>query len=603
MKKQRKQWLAGIIAAVLTTSLLGGCGSGSGGNSTTAAVTAVSTTAAPATAAPSTAATASEETQAEKTESDLASRIRGNTNPSEEDIALVNATLDDSYLGDFYGLGSDYSVYDGRFDGVTLDIWMPSLYGTATIYPDLSQHPVFKQVSELTGIKLNFITPTVGEEKTEFNLMVSGGELPDIIVNWGSYYSGGLTAAEADGLIIDLTGYEDKLPNYVGYIKNGIHSDDLTVNTVLDDHRRLAVYEVYTGVTGIPYGPIIKAKAMEDAGWTDMPETIDDWHTFLTDCKNAGYDVPFVFGSSTGFLLSGYSCIASAYGVYSDLFINDEGKVAYGPVQDGLEGYLETMRQWYEEGLIDPDFATGDSAHRSSVTASDDCAVAFNSITSVASLLHGEAGKDVVSAQYPVLNKGDQPAIAYCPSFRASSNMAAVTTQCDNIDAALAFLDFAFSKKGWELYGLGSYGDVHLIDEDGRPYYPEDSLIYTDEEIVQYGGNYILSKYRLHHFICAYWDADSNPSASPAAKAAAEEWTWGSKMVALPAVSLTTEESSQIADISNNIATERNEYLLKIITGQLPVSAAAEFREQVKAMGLDTYVSVYQNAYDRYRAR
>ncbi len=595
----------------------GGCGGGnSDSDATTAATEAVTTQAATSqaeTAAPeaqeTTAAAAesqaAEETQAAGAESDLAAQVRGNTDPSPELIEQVNSTLDDSYLGDFYGLGSDYSAYDGRFDGVSLDIWIPNTYGVATIYPDLGEHPVFKQIEELTGIDLNFTVPMTGEEKTEFNLMITGQELPDIIFNLGSYYNGGLVAAEEDGLILDLTEYEDKLPNYMTYVNNGAHSDYLKKDTVTDDHRRLAVYELLTNEAGISIGPLIKTKAMEDTGWTEVPETIEEWHTFLTDCKNAGYDAPLVFGNSAGFVMNGSGVFSSAFGIGSGMYIDDDGKVAWGPAQEGVKAYLETMSQWYQEGLLDPDYGVADSAHRIALTTSDDSAAVVNSPTSVIGYFGGDYkyGEDLVAAPFPVLNKGDQPVVDYSTNYRGTNTLAAVTTQCENVDAALAFLDFGFSKKGWELCGLGSYGNVHLVDEDGRPYYPEDSLIFTDEEIIQNGGSYSQSKYRLHHYVCAYSDEDSGPTTDKTALECKQMWTGESKSIGLPKISLTVEESNSIADITTNLSTAKDEYLTMIITGQLPLSEVDAFWEEAKGMGLDTYLSVEQAAYDRYLTR
>ena len=34
-------------------------------------------------------------------------------------------------------------------------------------------------------------------------------------------------------------------------------------------------------------------------------------------------------------------------------------KVVFGPALDGFGEYLDTMRQWYSEGLIDPNFTSG----------------------------------------------------------------------------------------------------------------------------------------------------------------------------------------------------------------------------------------------------
>ncbi len=621
MKKGRNsKWLSISMGIVLLASAaLGGCGGGSTDSSTAAeTTTAAATTQATETAAPETEGTTAAagesqvagQTQAGETASDLAAQVRGNTNPSPELIEQVNSTLDDSYLAFPYGLVNDYSAYDGRFDGVTLDIWMPNWYCASEIYPDLSEHPSFKQVSQLTGIKLNFITPTIGEESSEFNMMLASGDLPDIILSTGLYYPGGPAGAVRDGLAVDLASYEDKLPNYIGYIKNGEDSESVNRDTVTDDGLRPAVYLIWPNQLGSNNGPNFLKKAMEDTGWTEVPVTVDEYHSYLTDCKNAGYDVPFLFNSASGF--TGNDAVASAYGVYDNLFLDDEGKVAYGPTQDGMEDYLQTMSQWYQEGLIAKDFVSNDSAYYDSVVTTNETGLVINAPESMAILLQDDVDNVVVTAPFPVLNQGDQPTYpmhsSYLPEARLVENVfnMVVTTQCENIDAALAFMDFGFTAKGIEIYGDGTYGDVHLIDENGMPYYHDNGLMKTDEDVLYHGAKYTWSKFRLQCFPGIFSDIDSGPGYSPEGKEARYVYSFdnNTKQVGLPgSLTLTAEETASIADITTNLNTLRDEYYCKIITGQLPLSAAEEYREKVKEAGVDTYVATYQAAYDRYMAR
>ncbi|MGP3785797.1 hypothetical protein [Paenibacillus sp. 1A_MP2] len=64
----------------------------------------------------------------------------------------------------------------------------------------MNNQAVQKQVEQLTGIKVNFITPSVGQEADAFTLMISSGELPDIIIN-PERYPGGLRPDRMTALI------------------------------------------------------------------------------------------------------------------------------------------------------------------------------------------------------------------------------------------------------------------------------------------------------------------------------------------------------------------------------------------------------------------
>ncbi len=599
-KSRRNQWLSmAMIVALLAASILGGCGGGNSDSGTTAATTAASTQAETTAAAAETTAAAAE-TKAEETttaaaettaaESPLLS-LKGNTSPSEEEIELANTTLDDSYLSDEYHLGSDYSAYPFPED-VTLDVWIPDLYGASTVWGNMNDHIMVNKIEELTGIHVNFIVPTIGEESTAFNLMTTGGEeIPDIIFNVDKYYPGGLAAAEADGLIIELTDYADKMPNYMTMIDS---DPQRAKESRTDDGKILTFYEQFIEPQGPAYGPRIKQIALDKTGWTEIPETIDEWHEFLTACKEAGFTVPLELSSNNGFVTNGFGFISSAFGAYEGLFVKD-GKVAYGPMEEGIKDYLTTMNSWYEEGLIDPDFSTSDSSHRAAMAVSDDCA---SIVTNGATLSNG--GVKYVSTLWPVLNKGDQPSIFFDARYASAENNASISTKCDNVDAALAFLDFCFTKKGWELHNFGTYGDVHLVDENGLPYYHEESLNKTDPEILELGGNYLNSKYRLHHYVGAHDEYNSATGATEQTTADTRRARDTQLGVRVPNVSLTSEEASKAASIATNLDTARSEYCLKIILGQLPVESIEEFWKMCEDFGVDEYVSIYQAAYDRY---
>lgn len=134
---------------------------------------------------------------------DISKDIRGNKAPTPEQADEVNRTLNDTYLEDMFEetIPNNYSAYPYKADA-TLNDWMPA----NPSIPDMNNQAVQKQVEQLTGIKVNFITPPVGQEADAFTLMISSGELPDIIIN-PERYPGGLEAELNDGAYMDLTDF------------------------------------------------------------------------------------------------------------------------------------------------------------------------------------------------------------------------------------------------------------------------------------------------------------------------------------------------------------------------------------------------------------
>ena len=66
----------------------------------------------------------------------------------------------------------------------------------------------WKAIEANTGINVEFQHPASGQAAEQFNLVVAGNEMPDIMYySWATNYSGGADAAIEDGKIIPLQDY------------------------------------------------------------------------------------------------------------------------------------------------------------------------------------------------------------------------------------------------------------------------------------------------------------------------------------------------------------------------------------------------------------
>ena len=526
--------------------------------------------------------------------------LRGKLDPTSEEIDKVNNTLNDTYLGDVFDtkIPNDYSKYPYKED-VTLDVWMPSNAILASVCSDINDHYVFKKVEELTGINLNFIVPALGEESTAFNLMTAGGQLHDVIIDAG-YYPGGIAAGVNEGAYIALNDViEEYMPNYNAWRNS---DEDRRKTSMTDDGTIGAVYGLAPYNEWCWFGLLIKQEALDKTG-LPVPETIDEWHEFLLKCKEVGYNEPLNYGSTYGQIFTG--CLNGAYGVWDWMYVDENGKAAWGPAAPKAKEYLQMMQTWYSEGLLNTDWPTADFNQRMAEAVSDDCAAMMDSPDTMWGYWKtGDKDIDFVGVLNPVLNKGDKPQQTY-KNFKSTGTTAAVTTTCKNVEAACAFLDFAFTKKGWELYNYGEYGNVHKIDEKGLPYFTKDGLMYNDPDNQPLSN--LIWKYRIHSFANIRDEHNSNPliTAEGSYSGAIRDY-WTSNMddsVTMPPVTLTSEESAREAELGTILSTMRNEYFSKIIMGQLPVDAYDEFLEKAKAQGLDEFVGLWQAGLDRYNAR
>ncbi|KOY14912.1 extracellular solute-binding protein [Paenibacillus xylanivorans] len=526
---------------------------------------------------------------------DISQDIRGNKAPTQAQSDEINHTLNDTYLEDMFEetIPNDYSAYPYKTDA-TLNIWMPANPNI----PDMNKQVVQKQVEKLTGIKVNFITPPVGQEADAFTLMISSGELPDIIIN-PERYPGGLEAGLNDGAYLDLTDLmETNAPNYSAW-RNSDETRRKT--TVTDSGKLLGFYGIAPYSEWTWFGTLIKKEALEKTG-LEVPTTIEEWHAFLKKSKEVGFAEPLNYGSSYGQVFTGI--INGAYGVWDWTFLDGNGQVAWGPAQPKAKEYLTTMQQWNKEGLLNRDWATADFNQRMASAISDKTAVMMDSPDTMWSYWKQQNDIDFVGALNPVLNKGDKSATTY-KNFKRTGTTAAITTQCKDVEAAMAWLDFNYSKKGWEILNYGEYGTVHLIDENGKPYFPEDSYIYKDPDGQPVATT--LLKYRMHSWPAIRDEHNSNPLIVAKGSYSGDirkEWTESmDTSMAMPPITFTQEEASREAELGNQLSTLRGEYFAKIIMGELPVDAYDKFLTAAKKMGLDEFLNIHQAALDRYNQR
>ncbi len=73
--------------------------------------------------------------------------------------------------------------------------------------------PVTEELERQTGIDVEWILPTRGQEKQQFNILMASGDLPDIIEWRWPDYPGGAEKALADGVITPLNELRDYTPN------------------------------------------------------------------------------------------------------------------------------------------------------------------------------------------------------------------------------------------------------------------------------------------------------------------------------------------------------------------------------------------------------
>lgn len=558
MRKSWKKGLAVLTMAATATASLAGCG---GGGS-------ASTTAAPETTAAQTAA-AGQTTAAAQTE--VAAPAGETTYP------LTN--------------------------GGKLTYWLQLNSNVSANFTNLGDTELGKQWQEQTGVQIEFQHPAAGQEKEQFNLIVADGNLPDIMeYGWVNSYPGGPEKAIRDGVIISLNDvFEQYCPNITKYLAE--HPDvDKSIKT--DDGN----YFAFPFIRGeeklrVTVGAFLRKDWLDDLG-LEVPTTVDEWHTVLTAFKEQkGAESPFCFDWAN---FKDKNLIAYAYETSYTYYVGEDGKVHYGPVEDNFKKYLETMHQWYSEGLLDKDIATLNGDQVTAKMTTDKAGASIGWAASRMQVFITTAQKTnpdylLVPTPYPTLTKGDTPTWGYIENAFPDVG-AAITTSCKDVETAAKFLDYAYGEAGHNMMNFGIEG-VSYEMKDGVPTYTDLILNNPDGWPLAHSlAKYIRANYngpfvQDGNYIEQYLQL-------PTVKECPSTWTVpGADKYVLPNVTALQEESKELATLNNEISTYVDEMVLKFIFGTESLDNWDNYVNTVNNMNLARALEIQNSALDRYNAR
>ena len=575
MNKKRISALVLVLAMLVMT--LAGCGG------TTPAAS--SAPAASSSAAASSEAAASDSAAPEVPEGDNNGRPY-NTDPVKYD------TRADKYLN-----GINATKLPVSKEPVTISIWRGF---SSTVMQGLDECEVFKELEKRTGVKVEFIYPTVGQEADNFNLRIASDDLPHIF-STPPEYKGGYQKAITDGVYMDLTPYYDKglMPN----IKWLRENNAAIGKDIVDDAGNMGFFPMIDIVPTDPWSGLWVRQDWLDELGLQQPKTIDEWDAMLRAMKTAKNVTPLAMNVTQWYGVATNYMFAGSYDTGYN-FINKDGQAAFGPIEPGYKSWLEKMNQWYKDGLLDPDFATRDYESYNANIA--------NGLVGGMGLAYGELGQILVTG------KSQDPNFSLKPVLQPTSYEGQViklhqdnstvrgdreffTTKLvdDGLDEiAVQWKDYWYSQDGGDLASYGPEGVSYQWKADG-----EYEWIYPrlkEDASLDFWTLYPL--FKLHN-----WGYLRNSAAyefEPEVIECINLWdTQDSSWLVPDNISHTSEESTELASIMTDINTYRDEMTLKFITGQEPIANFDAFVSTIKGMNVDRAIELKTAALSRYNAR
>ena len=348
-------------------------------------------------------------------------------------------------------------------------------------------NPVAKAITEATGVTLDVSYPVAsqGDAKEDVALMIANDEYPDMI-----YAKGSATDLYQAGALIDMT---DLIEKYGPNIKKMYGAEMEKLKWSQDDP---GIYQLsYAGVnqkTLTTGGSCqIQWAALKENDYK-YPKTLDEYEKMIKSYLAAhpktedGLDMIGITMSASDWhwmitLGNPAGLIADASPDNGQWIIDDNYGVHYKHVTDEEKEYFKWLCRMYNEGILDPNFATQtDDDYIAKVASGRVVAItdAEWHYSQCEATLVADGKVDQTYVGLPVTLREDQVEKALLYQGTTVGWGIGITKSCEDPVRAIKFLDYLCSDEGQILYHWGIEGENYFLDDDGQPYR-------TDEEVAK----------------------------------------------------------------------------------------------------------------------
>ncbi len=474
----------------------------------------------------------------------------------------------------------------------------PSLTGSALIGDDGAELGWAKWLRERTGADIQVDLYSFLDSNDKQNLMIASGDYTDVIV--GSLnYSGGVDGAVEEDILTNIAEYAEYMPDYMNVLFEDINDVAAAYST---DFNLTAFYGINDPDAKAEYGPVIRQDWLDELGLS-APETYDELHDVLVAFRDAHNATLWLtsYGGVPGDFSGGYGVPEYCGGAGFPTEVKD-GEFRFAPLVDSFKDYLRMMHQWYDEGLIYPDFLSqgGNDYPENSLFTADKIGVWFTYVSYLEAEQTLLENGTIAPIAWPSLTKGEKNEYGKAPNNSGVDGQGgfSITTASDDIPLLCAVFNEFYTEDGYNFCNWGIEGETYVVEDDGS--YSFTDLITNDPYSL--GANVMMTYYFFKDGPFRYNSDRYLASYSDMQLEAAELWTTTRSAAALS--TMTTDQSYAYFVAQSDISTVYQEYVVKFIVGDKDLDADwQEFLDQLNGCGLEDFMELGQTGVDQYSDR
>lgn len=487
----------------------------------------------------------------------------------------------------------EYPLFD---DVHTYTIWLGTAPDLNDVVKNMEEFVIFRELEKVTNVTWDSTMVSFMAESEQFQLMVAGGDYPDVVCKAVDNYNGTVDQAIEEDFLIDLTPYiYENMPNLVSWFET---YPELR-RALLSDAGAIGGFpKFYRERSDISSGGMIRADWLRDLG-LENPKTFDEMYDVLCAFRDEkGVEHPLEIANSTGVqaeLISGYNISGGFYQV--------DGEVRFGAVQPEFKDYLTMMNKWYSEGLVRDAFLSNpyESLMDFAPLLNNETGVWYGTATQAMTYMIGSAtdpnfrltGVTTVTPDGSKAHVGESGTLLDTPMW-------SVTTVCEDPDVIAKYVDYIYSEEGILLANYGVEGETFTY-VDGVPKLTD--LVLNNPDY-SYGA-------AMNIFVCdrmtpAPFIIDENRVRADYVQDQLDAIAiWNNANDGLynfprAGVNLTVEESQKYNSLYADIETYMDEHIVGFVVGDRPLEKFENFVATLKQMGIEDCIAIEQAAYDRY---
>ena len=457
-----------------------------------------------------------------------------------------------------------------------------------------AEAPGFKAWQEQTGITID-ITETADD--TALKLLLSSGDLPDIIVASRTFYAGGQLKMAEDGLAIPLT---DEFASLAPDFWSFINSDPIYFDSLKQADGEIYCFQGFF-LKDSPYrswrGMMVRQDFLDQVD-LEPPTTIDEFTAMLRAFKDQlEIETPLMSFSGNFPRMLSDGNLTAAFGLPNSVGYQVDGVYHFGAYEPAYKEALAYLNMLYNEGLMDKNFAvTDEPTAQSSVMEGKTGAIyaAASRILNMTSAVNDGVFK--LTGLPPFTKNKGEVAICGMTDPVMVSTASWLTEDCENVPAACAFLNYMYTEPGNLLYNFGIEGESFEY-VDGKPKFTELMTKNPDG----YSLDPMIRKYGILNF-SGVQDLGMSAQRFPLQEQIDAYAAWSSHTADKYMIinnAILAEYMNEEATLWTDIDTYINEMRARFISGQEPLANFDQYITTLKNMGMDRLIEIRQLSLDK----